>query len=337
MKSFFRKNRFKIGVVGLWIVSLSVFCYGIFSYYYQKSDFEGELKIEAKVEDEGNANIVKNSQELPDNQNGNISLEDDFVCPEDIEDPKALVREVAKQIRKSQDENPEMTLEDYMKKRYQQLLDHGCEKSIFNISVADFPNTFNFMGKDFGPKETDVNKETKVKTIFYPLKVQKSGEADENIIINFDVQGFWSEEPFTAEDVVLNAMKRSESEGYKVLSKFKDEGKNEKDATYLLTITRILPEKKIGSVFIEKFGTTLRGDVYNLSFAKNIKGEGAALQKEMDDWLSKNNKKYLGALNNFDLFAGTEEEIDDDQETEESEESEITLNNGIIELQQREK
>lgn len=258
--------------------------------------------------------IPNNSKKEPATENQTLKnqktdiAEDEFICPEDYagDETEARVEGLVRQLGEIKKENPGISDEEVIRKRYQQLVDHNCYGTLFKTSVSEFPEIITFEGKKYGPKATDVDKETKVKSIYYPLEGQESGEAEEEIFFNFYDQGFWAQNPFTIEDVAREIMDRLESNGYTMKYQLGEEDEDGELMKYSLIETAVFPEKKYGSIFFEIYEKIDNGNIFSLNFIKNIDGEGDLLQKKTTDWNNKNSKRLLESLSNLELSAEEE-------------------------------
>lgn len=264
----------------------------ISNYDQRKIDLEqiGEKIKETQAEEnkysEALERVEKEKQDLLSDANT-----DSFTCPEDYDDPQKYAEELVESLADYKD----LDSDELMKKRYETLLSNGCKTSLFNIhSQGVMDPMIKFNGKEYGPPVSDVDEDSEVRSVYYPLSGQQSGEDDEEIIFNFYIQDVWGEEPFTTSDVAQIIADSDGQNNNHILYKFQaPDPINKKPAFYFYT--NYIPDENTLFIVIAKVASVGR-DVYSISFSRKI------LESEKDQTIS---DLYEEVANKYFKILGT--------------------------------
>ena len=211
---------------------------------------------------------------------------EDFRCPEDYKSPQEYTDSLARWISESQKNTPEMTLEELLTKRYDNLVAHGCKQTLLNIGrIEPTDSVIKFLGKEFGPYVKEFDYDTNVYSVFYPLRGQKTGEADEEIIFNFYFKDVWAKKPITAK---LLAEQIADS-GLNIENKFQAPDPINKEPAFFFAASSDYSEQGYGYVFFMKVAS-FGENVYSITLSKKISGYGKELQDDMLRWMADNIK-----------------------------------------------
>lgn len=253
----------------------------IFLTIFAVKDYSGNAKVQSHIKNE--PKVLKAVEETAPTQP--TAPKDDFICPGDYEDPKQYAEDLVNSMMPYED----LPEEEQMQKRVATLIAHNCEWALLNIHLnAVLDNTIKFNGKEFGPYTLRVDDDTKVRSVYYPLKGQVAGMADEEIFYSFFIQGIWTDKPFTAEEVAMLLSDNSGEESNEVITKYEapDPLTGER-AFYIITIVN--SENDNIYMLVSKV-TSVGIDVYSVTYLKKM------TEKEKNEtvasWLEKNLDKY---------------------------------------------
>lgn len=245
-----------------------------------------------------------------------LSNKSEFKCPSEYETAEKYTEDLAKWIRKSTDANPGITGDELLALRDKKLGNHRCRPSpwgneldgasdsqrtasssvefnetsgVFNVSPRD--KIIKFGDKSYGPYITKQDLYTGVRSVYYPLLGQKTVEADEEVILNFYIQGVWADEVFTARDFANQFVNGSENDGDYILDHFEAPDPVTKEPAFYIVSYAIYPDLEYGYVFLSKI-TSIKNDVYSVLLSKKFVGTEMDLKNKMTEWLEKEGDYY---------------------------------------------
>lgn len=225
-----------------------------------------------------------------------------FKCPEDYASDQEHKDALIKYLRDPQIKD--MTVDEVFKKRQADLISHGCTQTLLNMSrIGTDDKIIKFLNKEYGPYVTEFDNKTKVYSVYYPLKDQKTGEADEEIIFNFYFQNVWANEPFSSE-VLANQINENTSKN--IYFKFEAPDPINKEPAFFFVSHFIYPEENYSYLHFMKVAS-IGKDVYSIMFSRKLQSQAKQLQESFADILANNMNgeaiDYLGPNESWlDLF-----------------------------------
>ncbi|MFH1182740.1 MAG: hypothetical protein V1690_00565 [Candidatus Moraniibacteriota bacterium] len=262
-----------------------------------KQEGQQNTELDSKIKEQYEELVRMNEDKDKDEKEYNAlikKIEDeyaktDFTCPGEYDSSEQYVNELFQFIS----ENKDLSTEELMRKRQDLLIANGCEWALFNMhSEGVMDSKIEFAGEEFSPPTRNVYEETGVRSVFYPLSGQKAGEADEEIVFNFYLQGIWGKKLFTSRDVA-NVI--ADSEGVNnthIIYKFEAPDEISKKPAFFF-FTSYTPDKNTGYINMTKI-TQIGDDVYSITFSKKILD--TEMEQNFEDWFEKNTDKYFKIL-----------------------------------------
>jgi len=242
--------------------------------------------------------------------------ERELKCPEDYSSPENYIKDLDAFLESF---NPDSTLEDIGKERMKFLEDNNCEETLdymaressqekIKIEDVQFSGQMDpqkigpedkmiqFLGKNFGPYTINIDKDTEVRSTYYPIDGQETGDAEVEIILNFYLQNIYSSEPFSLQSISYNLR---ENVDINVISFFEaPDPINEKQAFYIAA-DYVSVEGGYGWAYIMKMAS-IGEDAYMVGLSKLFLGQTEEeIQGLIDNWLLKNMKVCGEALGNI--------------------------------------
>ena len=296
------------------IVISSLFIIFIIAMVREQSELH---KKEQAKEIEDNIEII--SDELAVDPSMELSVlpqELQFKCPKDYESPEDYIKDLDAFLENF---NTDATLEDIGKARMKFLRDNDCEETlnymtkgnkqekikIENIQfsgqmdvqkISPDDKIIQFLGKNFGPYTTDINKHTKVRNAYYPIGGQETGNAEVEIIFNFYLQNIYLSEPFSSQSL---AYEIRENADMNVISFFEAPDPINKKQAFYFVADYISAKNGYGYAYITKMAS-IGEDVYTVGLSKLFLGQTKEeIQGLIDNWLLNNMKICGEAIGNI--------------------------------------
>jgi len=242
--------------------------------------------------------------------------ESQLKCPEDYDSPEGYMKDLEVFLESF---NSDSTLEDVGKERMKFLEENNCEETLNYMArgsnqgeikredvqfsgqmdpqkIGPEDKIIQFLGKNFGPYTTNIDKDTKVRSVYYPIDGQETGNAEVEIIFNFYLQNIYSGEPFSSQSL---AYEIRENADMNVISFFEaPDPINERQAFYIAS-DYISAGKGYGYAYITKIAF-IGEDVYAVGLSKLFLGQTEEeIQGLIDNWLLKNMKVCGEAIGNI--------------------------------------
>lgn len=220
-------------------------------------------------------------------------LEADFKCPESyptLEEKSKSLKGYLQWVIKL---HPDWTNEQVQKHRVRMLETHGCQKTLHYMRYG----WITFLGKEYGPYVKVIDNNIKVRSVYYPLKGQKQGDADEEIIFNFYIQNLWTNEAFTTRDVANLFVDSSQKGGPRIIYKFQAPDSRNKKPAFFFASYSAYPGEGYGYAFVSKVAS-IGDDVYSVIFSKKIAGKGINIGDTILKWFLEN-QEYVKATHNI--------------------------------------
>ncbi|OHA18890.1 MAG: hypothetical protein A2836_00680 [Candidatus Taylorbacteria bacterium RIFCSPHIGHO2_01_FULL_45_63] len=246
----------------------------------------------------------------------------EFKCPGKYQTSQEYLEDLAKWIRVESDKNPKLSSDELLVLRNDEFNKHNCSPSPWSYEFSEIPfgqqttnptiefnekssvvnvtptdKTIKFLGKEYGPYVSKNDNYTKVRNVHYPLVGQTTGVADEEISLNFYLQGVWADEEFSSSDFANQFVNGSQENGDNILTHFEAPDPTTRDPAFFIVSSAVYPEDGYGYVFLSKI-TSIGSDTYSVLFAKKLIGT-KDLNDKISKWAVENGAPYLTAVGNI--------------------------------------